>query len=447
MCEELWGEIGPSNSFPAKNGGETRNTTGLGKAEREDLCKLPQIPILEGPKLYQPQPQTQKVRREYQTDPVVQNNIRLLQYKRQLLTVLEALQQHKTSLQEGNGGAASGAQGDQPKEQLPPLPQAPVYPQLVPVTKPSKSNNNPTSLPGSAQPFKEEPDVKPDIGSEKPELSRSEYLSLLRRAVIKISAHAGYTNANESALCVLTETAENYIQNIARKLRAELDRSLECNEDGNGWSDILEKVLVESGGGGVLQLQEYYENYVIKYNTRLLAQCRELEEMYAKEMKICLESGQDNIPEMHFPSSDEGAGESLPNLATPTLDVGMQMLQSLEASGVDLGGEEPSAATTTGGPLSNQSEMAFTCPTPSPALTPRNIASCPTPSPAAAFTPRPLHAPSPQQQQQQMVVLSASGSGAAAAPPSGVSTVVVGSGGGIPSAAKKRRRSGGGKLI
>ena len=29
---------------------------------------------------------------------------------------------------------------------------------------------------------------------------------------------------------------------ISRKLRAELDRSLESNEDGNGWSDILEKV-------------------------------------------------------------------------------------------------------------------------------------------------------------------------------------------------------------
>ena len=46
MCEELWGEIGPGNSFPAKNGGETRNTTGLGKAEREDLCKLPQVQYL-----------------------------------------------------------------------------------------------------------------------------------------------------------------------------------------------------------------------------------------------------------------------------------------------------------------------------------------------------------------------------------------------------------------
>ena len=27
------------------------------------------------------------------------------------------------------------------------------------------------------------------------------------------------------------------------KLRTELDRSLESNEDGNGWTDILEKVV------------------------------------------------------------------------------------------------------------------------------------------------------------------------------------------------------------
>ena len=38
---------------------------------------------------------------------------------------------------------------------------------------------------------------------------------------------------------------------------------------------------------------------------------------------------------MHFPSSDEGAGGDNYSFdhATPTLDVGMQMLQSLEASG------------------------------------------------------------------------------------------------------------------
>merc|ERR1712080_320968 len=41
---------------------------------------------------------------------------------------------------------------------------------------------------------------------------------------------------------------------------------------------------------------------------------------------------QDEIPEMGFPSSDEGAGLEGDH-ATPTLDMGMQMLQSLEASG------------------------------------------------------------------------------------------------------------------
>jgi len=357
-CEPLWGEISPGS--------------GLGKAEREELCKLPQIPILEGPKLYQPQTEQNKLKREYPTDDLVQNNIRLLQYKRQLVGMLEILGQRKANI------AEISAVSVQPELPV----QPPPLPQLAPVRKCSKVNF--TDL-QSVSPTKDDIDIKHSFDA--PEVSRYEYLSLLRKSVIQISAHAGYTNAMESSLSLLTEAAEMFIQNISKKLRAELDRSLESNEDGNGWSDILEKVLVESGIGGVLQLQDYHENYVVKYNTRLHAQCKELEEMYTKEMNACLESGQDNIPEMHFPSSDEGAGESLPNLATPTLDVGMQMLQSLEAASVDLGEEAA--------PLSNQSEMAFSvqsCPTPSPALTPRQV--CPTPSPA--FTPRPLHAPSPQ---------------------------------------------------
>lgn len=369
MCEELWGEIRPHSSGNAEGG--LRNSGGLGRAERDEL---PQIPILEGPKLYQPQTVQHKIKREYSTDPLVQNNIRLLQYKRQLVSLLETLAQRKANLSADPLAAATLA------DQSPIQP--PVFPQLAPVSKPGKRNIMGLQVQAESVPDKQ--DIKPTLDRDIAEVSRNEYLSLLRKSVIQISAHAGYTNAMESALSSLTETAEMFIQNISRKLRVELDRNLETNEDGNGWSDILEKVLVESGIGGVLQIQEYYENYVIKYNTRLLSQCKELEEMYKKEMNACLETGQDNIPEMHFPSSDEGAGESLPNLATPTLDVGMQMLQSLEAASVDL---EP--------PLSNQSEMAFSvqsCPTPSPAMTPR--AGNPTPSPA--FNPRPLHAPSPQ---------------------------------------------------
>jgi len=392
MFDELWGEI---------RNDDRRNISALGKTEREDLCKLPQIPALEGPKLYQPQPEKITVKREYPTDQLVQNNIALLQYKRQLMSILEALQQNKAANTSGgaDGGAGAGLQLDV-KDLLHQIPQPPPFPQLAPVKKAVKTNF-------MEVPAKEEVDVKPtvaDIGSSGPggsshqtEISRKECLSILRKSVIKISAHSGYTSAMNSALNLLTENAESFILNIASKLRSELDGSLKSNEDGNGWTDILEKVLVESGSGGILQLQEYYDNYVVKYNTRLLAHCRDLDEMYKKEMNLCVDT--DNIPEMHFPSSEEGAGESLPNLATPTLDVGMQMLQSLEAS-VDLGDEPP---------LSNQSEMAYSvqsCPTPSPAFTPKN---CPTPSPAAftprnlcptpspAYTPRPLPVPSPAQ--------------------------------------------------
>jgi len=391
MFDELWGEI---------RNDDRRNISALGKTEREDLCKLPQIPALEGPKLYQPQPEKITVKREYPTDQLVQNNIALLQYKRQLMSILEALQQNKAANTSGgaDSGAGAGLQLDV-KDLLHQIPQPPPFPQLAPVKKPIKTNF-------MEVPAKEEVDVKPtvaDIGSSGPgsshptEISRKECLSILRKSVIKISAHSGYTSAMNSALNLLTENAESFILNIASKLRSELDGSLKSNEDGNGWTDILEKVLVESGSGGILQLQEYYDNYVVKYNTRLLAHCRDLDEMYKKEMNLCVDT--DNIPEMHFPSSEEGAGESLPNLATPTLDVGMQMLQSLEAS-VDLGDEPP---------LSNQSEMAYSvqsCPTPSPAFTPKN---CPTPSPAAftprnlcptpspAYTPRPLPVPSPAQ--------------------------------------------------
>lgn len=393
MFDELWGEIRREDG---------RNISGLSNTEREDLCKLPQIPALEGPKLYQPQPEKSILKREYPTDQLVENNIALLQYKRQLMSILEAVQQNKAANSSGGVGVESGSSSLQHdvKDLLHQIPQPPPFPQLAPVKKPLKTNfmEVPTAT-------KEEVDIKPgqinsvlSAASSQPiEISRKECLAVLRKSVIKISAHAGYTSAMNSSLNLLTETAESFILNIASKLRTELDRSLESNEDGNGWTDILEKVLVEVGSGGILNLQEYYDNYVVKYNTRLLAQCRDLDEMYKKEMNLCVDA--DNIPEMHFPSSEEGAGESVANLATPTLDVGMQMLQSLEAS-VDLGDEPP---------LSNQSEMAYSvqsCPTPSPAFTPKN---CPTPSPAAftprtlcptpspAFTPRPLHVPSPAQ--------------------------------------------------
>ncbi len=61
-------------------------------------------------------------------------------------------------------------------------------------------------------------------------------------------------------------------------------------------------------------------------------------------------AGDDNIPEIHFPSSEEGVGGAVLSLehATPQLDAGMQMLQSLEQG--SLGGGASGAASAAATP-------------------------------------------------------------------------------------------------
>ena len=69
-------------------------------------------------------------------------------------------------------------------------------------------------------------------------------------------------------------------------MRRALDYSLELAPGGsNGWSDVLEKVLVEvglevgegSGGAGVLALGEYYEEVGVGGQARAAQQCRDRE--------------------------------------------------------------------------------------------------------------------------------------------------------------------------
>ena len=55
----------------------------------------------------------------------------------------------------------------------------------------------------------------------------------------------------------------------------------------------------------VLALGEYYESSVIKRHRKL---AKEVKQMTAQYEAGTSSWGQDDIPEMHFPSSDEGAG-------------------------------------------------------------------------------------------------------------------------------------------
>ena len=179
------------------------------------------------------------------------------------------------------------------------------------------------------------------------EVGETKARSGLRRAVVQLTAHAGFVTAQGSAVELLTDSAEAYLVDFCNKLRSALDHQLElAPSDKVGWTDALEKVAVEVGLSsssvacekyklGILSVGDYYEEKVVGGQSRAVAQCKEREARYVAELPG--EAGgswenQDEIPEMHFPSSDEGAGLEGDH-ATPTLDVGMQMLQSLEASG------------------------------------------------------------------------------------------------------------------
>jgi len=371
MDVEVWGEINsPASSNLHQLWGEiaVSGKAGLSRQEREALAMIPQVPLLEGPKLFQPEPQRHKVKSETGLQQsILIKNIELLRYRRQLTRLLETLEQHKKAVAAGE------------LDQLPPLPQPPPQPELKPFKRSTKSTlfgfpskEQETSEEGE-QRVKEDPDLSLNKRLEVPEISTKDAEQGLRKAVIRISAHVGYHTAEDSGVRVLTEATELFLQRLTASLRRALDTDLQTNHAGTGWGDILEQVFNESGVGSILDVQDHYENNVIKQHFRLIEQCRELRESYVSEVPG--EVGdwiaqEDDIPEMHFPSSDEGAGlgESLPNHATPTLDVGMQMLQSLEASGdlVDT-------------PLSGDSEAlsVLSCATPSPALTPRNSTGSP----------------------------------------------------------------------
>ena len=280
---------------------------------------------------------------EHLGGPLVINTIQLLAHKRALDRLLDMVDTYKTAVSSGE------------LERMPPLAPPPPMPEVVPFHRSLKS------FIGNIKPFwkcivvvhllltrSNSDDYyarKPKPSSHLKEIGEARARSGLRRAVVQLAAHAGFVTAQGSAVALLTDSVEAFLVNFCSQLRLALDHQLElAPNDQIGWADVLERVSVELGLSsssvgekykfGILSVADYYEEKVVEGQARAVAQCREREARYAAE--IPGESGswenQDEIPEMHFPSSDEGAGLEGDH-ATPTLDVGMQMLQSLEASG------------------------------------------------------------------------------------------------------------------
>jgi len=303
---ELWGEISSGRE----------NWVGVSQQERDLLGNISRPLPVEGPKFHQPlKGLAESIGSSQQGDPLVINTIQLLSHKRALDRLLETVETYKQAI-------ASGSLDKMPS--LAPLPPRPNILTL-----------------GRSQPLDYySRDSSPRLPQPVRELSETSARAGLRRAVVRLCAHQGAVTAHSTALNLLIDSAEHFLVNFCKRLRESLDHSL-ClaPHTHTGWADVLEKVLVETGDpGGVLALGEYYEESVIERHHRLAAQVREREALYSAELPG--EPGgtwpnMDEIPEMHFPSSEEGCGTGgdVNDHATPTLDVGMQMLQSLEASG------------------------------------------------------------------------------------------------------------------
>jgi len=306
----LWGEL-PTPS---------ENLLNLTPGEREVLCKISRPLPVEGPKFHAPTTQPTRIKTEQHTDPLVINTIQLLQYKRTLEKLLDTVSTYKLAIASGN------------LDKMPPLAPAPTMPEILEF-HPSHPSDYYTHQVDR-------------LDQRVVEVGETRARQLLRQAVIQLSAHTGYHTSNSCALDILTDATSAYLDTFTKRLRACLDQELERFPlETSGWSDVLERVAVEMGVGSntrgsirhsILALGDYYEDSVVKRHSRLAKAVKDLTEKYAAELPGDAGSwGQDDIPEMHFPSSDEGAGGEAYSLdhATPTLDVGMQMLQSLEASG------------------------------------------------------------------------------------------------------------------
>jgi hypothetical protein len=257
--EFLWGELPPPRE----------NVLGLSAQERAELMALPKPLAVEGPKFYQPlqDPANCHVKVEpYQGDPVVQTTIRLMKHRRELDKLLEKVEVYKQCITSGE------------LAKMPPLAPAPPTPEVPPFCRTKREDFYSQQL----------EDRRLAVPVE--EVGEAHARDGLEWAVTRLVAHAGFVTAQESALRQLTDQTEHFLTKFCGRLRSALDHSLELAPGaGDGWADVVERVMVEQGvrsdrGPGLLALGDYYEETVVGGQARALQRCRDREARYQAEL-------------------------------------------------------------------------------------------------------------------------------------------------------------------
>lgn len=156
-----------------------------------------------------------------------------------------------------------------------------------------------------------------------PEAARS----ILKHAVITLLAHIGFEKSSNIAIETLTDIANHFLRRITLLMKAAYEQR------DHGFPDILERVLVETGIGGVAALHDYYQEYVLKFEDNMK---KKVEAMIEKQRMVLDEAAN----KLQFEELDEFGNvyREVPTLQLldpemgfpPSLDAGFQMLYSLE---------------------------------------------------------------------------------------------------------------------
>ncbi|XP_019871954.2 uncharacterized protein LOC109600261 [Aethina tumida] len=204
---------------------------------------------------------------------------------------------------------------------------------------------------------------------EMPELSETVVKQILHKSVVTMFAHIGFETTHQSVLDVLTDVLETFFKKFTLNLKAAVEDE---ENHGTTFPHVIERVLTETGLGGVKGLNDYYQCRVVKYINVLQKRCKELNDYYARllipstdssgensnkvRVKIKVEQDDDVMeienPELHFTTIDGDCS---------TLESGYQLLNSLEAvtNLQSLGDSEEDMVASTSG-VSGPSESDIT---------------------------------------------------------------------------------------
>ncbi|XP_003693938.2 uncharacterized protein LOC100871771 isoform X2 [Apis florea] len=160
---------------------------------------------------------------------------------------------------------------------------------------------------------------------------------ILKHAVIILLAHIGFEKSSNIAIETLTDIADHFLRRMTLLMKAAYEQK------DHGFPDMLERVLLETGIGGICALHDYYQEYILKFEENMkkkvevmMEKQRQLE-LNAYSSKIVLDEAANKL---QFEELDEFGNvyREVPTLQLldpdmgfpPSLDAGFQMLYNLE---------------------------------------------------------------------------------------------------------------------